>query len=222
MAAPSPWLLWQLADSAFPAGGLGHSGGWEAAAQLGELRRGNLEPFLLASLGQFRQATLPLALEAHRQPARFAELDATAETFLTNHVARHASRQQGRSFLAAAEQSFGPGALTAFREQLLQTQGPGHFAPVSGVVLRLLEVDTESAVRLLLFNQLRSWLAAAVRLGVVGPLEAQRCLFRVQPAAEETARASLALTLDDLAQTAPLLDLWQGVQDRLYSRLFQT
>ena len=28
--------------------------------------------------------------------------------------------------------------------------------------------------------------------------------------------------LRDVAQTAPLLDLWQGAQDRLYSRLFQT
>ena len=27
---------------------------------------------------------------------------------------------------------------------------------------------------------------------------------------------------EHLAQTAPLLDLWQGGQDRLYSRLFQS
>jgi urease accessory protein UreF len=32
----------------------------------------------------------------------------------------------------------------------------------------------------------------------------------------------LDLTLDDLVQTAPLLDVWQGAQDRLYSRLFQS
>jgi urease accessory protein UreF len=30
------------------------------------------------------------------------------------------------------------------------------------------------------------------------------------------------LSLDDLAQTTPLLDVWQGAQDRLYSRLFQS
>ena len=30
------------------------------------------------------------------------------------------------------------------------------------------------------------------------------------------------LTLDDIAQTSPLLDIWQGAQDRLYSRLFQS
>jgi urease accessory protein UreF len=30
------------------------------------------------------------------------------------------------------------------------------------------------------------------------------------------------LSLNQIAQTAPLLDLWQGAQDRLYSRLFQS
>jgi len=31
-----------------------------------------------------------------------------------------------------------------------------------------------------------------------------------------------SLSLDDIAQTAPSLELWQGAQDRLYSRLFQS
>jgi urease accessory protein UreF len=30
------------------------------------------------------------------------------------------------------------------------------------------------------------------------------------------------LSMDDAAQTAPLIDLWQASHDRLYSRLFQS
>ena len=30
------------------------------------------------------------------------------------------------------------------------------------------------------------------------------------------------LKVEDIAQTAPLLEIWQGAQDRLYSRLFQS
>jgi urease accessory protein UreF len=45
---------------------------------------------------------------------------------------------------------------------------------------------------------------------------------RLSSLAEEMAERSAAFALNDLAQAAPLLDLWQGAQDRLYSRLFQS
>jgi urease accessory protein len=72
------------------------------------------------------------------------------------------------------------------------------------------------------FNQLRSALAAAVRLNIVGPMEAQVLMHRLAPKAEAILNTCIHLTPDDIAQTAPLLDLWQGTQDRLYSRLFQS
>ena len=72
------------------------------------------------------------------------------------------------------------------------------------------------------FNHLRSVLAAAVRLNIVGPMEAQTLQHRLSPKADEVLQRCNSLTLNDLVQTAPLLDLWQGAQDRLYSRLFQS
>jgi urease accessory protein len=77
-------------------------------------------------------------------------------------------------------------------------------------------------VRLFFFHHLRGLLAAAVRLNIVGPMEAQTLQHRLTPQAEAILCRSESLTLDDLAQPAPLLDLWQGAQDRLYSRLFQS
>src|SRR5262249_18660977 len=98
----------------------------------------------------------------------------------------------------------------------------GHFAPVFGIVTRQLSIGRLSAVRLFCFNHLRGLLAAAVRLNIVGPMEAQSLQHRMASQAEEVVRNSDSLSLEDLAQTAPLLDLWQGTQDRLYSRLFQS
>jgi urease accessory protein len=72
------------------------------------------------------------------------------------------------------------------------------------------------------FNQLRSVLAAAVRLNIVGPMAAQMLQQRAVTMADKIMVRCESLTLDDLAQTSPLLDLWQGAQDRLYSRLFQS
>jgi urease accessory protein UreF len=72
------------------------------------------------------------------------------------------------------------------------------------------------------FIQLRGMVSATVRLNIVGPLEAQSIQHGLSARAEEVAGESDNLTLDGIAQTAPLLDLFQGTQDRLYSRLFQS
>ena len=73
-----------------------------------------------------------------------------------------------------------------------------------------------------MFLHLRGAVASAVRLNVVGPLKAQALEYRFGPRCEALLARCLDFTLDDLAQTAPLLDIWQGTQDRLYSRLFQS
>ena len=219
MSAQDQWLLWQLADSAFPAGSFGHSGGLEAAWQLGEVTSSDsLENYARSALQQLPRASLPFVLDAHAAPARFAELDRLCDTFLSNHVANRGSRLLGKSFIVAAEQSFPSAALTDFRRAAHFT----HLAPAFGVIARLLEVDRASTARLFTFINLRGLLASAVRLGIIGPLEAQRLQFKLSPTAESTAQTSLEFTTADIAHTAPLLDIWQGAHDRLYSRLFQT
>ena len=226
----SDFLLWQLADSAFPTGGFAHSSGLEAAWQHGEVcHRDDLASFLKASLHQLGDAALPFVTAAHDEPERLAEFDQLCDAFTTNHVANRASRAQGRALLAAVERIFPerrpPTRLVDSNLQHRagsETGAPNHFAPVFGAVMRGLEIPRQTTTRLFFFNHLRGVLAAAVRLNIVGPMEAQTIQHRLASKAEETLQHCESLTLDDIAQTAPLLDLWQGAQDRLYSRLFQS
>ena len=210
----SDLLLWQLADSAFPTGGFGHSGGLEAAWQHGQVARTDLPGFFETSLRQCGRAAIPFVTVTHAEPERLLEFDRLAEAFLTNHVANRASRLQGRAFWTAATRAFLPDLATP--------PGLCHLAAVFGLLTRRLQIDSDSAVRLFLFLHLRGLVSSAIRLGVVGPLEAQGIQHRLAPALESIAARATTFTLDDLAQTAPLLDLWQGAQDRLYSRLFQS
>ncbi len=231
---PSDFLLWQLADSAFPTGGFAHSLGLEAAWQHGEVRnRGELVSFVEAGLHQLGRTALPFVSAAHAEPERVEEFDHLCEAFTTNHVANRASRAQGRAFLVAVERIFLVGQASrlspsANPENINMETGKMpvlrfcHFACVFGVALRKLDVPSDITNRLFFFNHLRGVLAAAVRLNIVGPMEAQTLQYNLTPKVEAIIKNCESLTLDDIAQTSPLLDLWQGAQDRLYSRLFQS
>ena len=91
-----------------------------------------------------------------------------------------------------------------------------------GVASGAMGLCDRRTARLFLFFALRGQVSAAVRLGIVGPLEAQAVQHSLSRKAERLADAALSILPDDAAQTAPLLELWQGAQDRLYSRLFQS
>jgi urease accessory protein len=227
-AAPSPakqndWLLWQLADSAFPTGGFAHSGGLEAAWQHGEVRNsGELASFIDASLHQFGHGSLPFMTAAHDRPEDFLEIDRLCESFISNHVANRASRLQGKALLTSAERIFATAALQHLHRTVDLETSPAHLAPVFGAMAHSFEICREAAARLFLFLHLRGLISSAVRLGIVGPLEGQGLQYRFATQAEEQLAAHLRLSLDDIAQTSPLLELRQGAQDRLYSRLFQS
>jgi len=88
--------------------------------------------------------------------------------------------------------------------------------------MRSLGLRRLQAGRLFFFFHLRGLMAAAIRLGIVGPMEGQSLQHRLGPVAEKILAQCESLPVSEAAQTAPVLEIWQGTQDRLYSRLFQS
>jgi urease accessory protein len=155
------WLLWQLADSAFPTGGFAHSGGLEAAWQHGEIRSADdLASYLEACLGQSVSGMIPFVTAGHDAPGQILESNLRCEAFLSNHVANRASRLQGRAFFNAVSRTFG--ALPS----LATVCDPCHFAPTFGAVTRSLSVSRSTAKQLFAFHSMRTIVSAAVRLGI--------------------------------------------------------
>lgn len=217
------WVVWQLCDSAFPTGGFAHTGGLEAAWQAGWIPSPDaLNRYICTQIQQTASSTGPLVAAVHRDPERFPELDALSDALLSNHVSNRASRAQGRAVARAAGAIFDVPPMPGGSESCAGDRSPLHLAPVFGAVCRRLDVTLDDAVRLYLFMAVRSFTSAAVRLGIVGPSHGQRLQHLMTPRMEELSRRALAIDVEDVASTAPLLDLAQGVQDRLYSRLFQS
>ena len=208
------WLFMQLSDSAFPTGGFAHSAGLEAAHQLGEVQgAAGLEKFLGEALWQTGHGLLPLVNAAFENPDRIVEIDLICDAFLSGHVTNRASRVQGRTFLATCVRSFGIASIKTPNQ---------HYAPIFGAVMNALELDRTSMQRLFLHGTFRSLLSAAIRLGIVGPYQGQQIQSQFSVTLDTILTECGELKMDELAQTAPLLELFQSKHDQLYSRLFQS
>ena len=217
-----PWLLWQLSDSAFPSGAFAHSFRLEAAWQQGEVNAGSLARFVRDGIVQAGYSGVPFVSAAHDDPDALPEIDGRCDAFLRNPVANRASRVQGRAWIGTVERSFPHPGVVSLCDAVRARPMGRHYAPLVGAALRALDVDRSTAARLFLFGVCRGTLSAAVRLGIVGTTDAQRLLAERAEDLDRAVASSIELSVDEAAQTAPLLDLWQASHDRLYSRLFQS
>lgn len=215
------WLTLQLADAAFPAGGLAHAGGLEAALAFRQVTgRTGIQAWIGRSIDAAGELALPLAAAGWDDPEGWPALDLLADAIITGHVANRASRSQGQSFLAAAAGAFADERIVVMRRSALAERRPAHHAPAFGACARLLGLGREEALRLHLHGLMRALVSAAVRLNAIGPLDGQALQHGLAGRAEAAVRRGLELALDDAAAIDPVLDVVQGCQDRLYSRLF--
>jgi urease accessory protein len=220
-AVTDDWRILQWLDSAFPAGALAHSAGLEAAWQAGEVpNAAALQHYLVVAMRQAGRLSVPTVCGVCRASEDFEWLDRDYDLLLTNHIANRASRAQGQAMLSTATKVFDRPALIAARARIRSTSQPAHFPAVFGLVAGTLELSPERAAGLFLFVTLRSALSAAVRLGIIGPLEAQAIQHDLSAIGQAIAAESARLSPEDAAQVSPITEILQGTADRLYSRLF--
>jgi urease accessory protein len=204
--------------------------------------------FLRLSLSTLASTALPYVLAGYRSPADIETLDNDFDASTPCTVARRASVAQGRALLAVWERSYkmqyspthanvsgedssptrssaAADALTSFSATLRKCDLiNAHLAPLWGLVTCVLDVPLRESAYLFLFSHARTVVSAAVRASVMGPYQAQAELANIE--LQERIRGLVdegwERSIEDAGQSVPVMDLWVGRHEKLYSRIFNS
>ncbi|RMZ81544.1 hypothetical protein DV737_g2521, partial [Chaetothyriales sp. CBS 132003] len=100
----------------------------------------------------------------------------------------------------------------------------GHLAPLWGCMCKALGLSAQETAYLFVFNHAKGVISAAVRASVMGPYMAQSMLAsgHLEQSIRNTLERVWFVRPDDAGQVVPLMDLWLGRHEMLYSRIFNS
>ncbi len=224
MTAPAHlFLLLQHGDTFFPSGAVSFSWGLEGAFNEAWVGSSNeLAEFLELQLRN-RWATADRAFvhAAHEQstdPAAIAELDQLLEAMTLPEEQRLGSRRAGGALLLAHEKLATPGAAD-YRRRQRSGDVLGHLAVVHGMLCAGLGLSAEESAVLSAYTCCSGLLGAAVRLGLVGHVDAQRILARAGPLIAELTDPPPP-EADEATSFTPRHDLAAICHESQHERLF--
>ena len=238
LSISSTHFLLLLADSALPLGSFAFSSGLES--YLAHNRRASsFSAFLPGSLSSYGSTSLPFVLAAHRDPSRLNELDDALDAAIICTVGRRASVAQGRALLSIWERSFRQVTKHADAEAralkdfatLLRKEpeedvpfASAHLAPLFGVVCAILGLSLRQTAYVFMLSHAKALVSAAVRASMFGPYQAQKVLAgdAVQQWIDVVIDREWNTVPEEAGQTVPVMDLWIGRHEILYSRIFNS
>ena len=218
--------LFQITDSAFPLGSFAFSYGLESMAKLGRIKDvPDFKKYLLNVLAQISSSEMPFLNSAYRcVPGEFHTLVAVfkrLEAFITIPCIHKASITQGRSLLQIVKAVYPEHNFHQFASWLQQHDIPTHYAPIFGTVSRAIGLTHLQALSAYAYMALRDQVSAAVRLGLLGPHEAQAILGEALGQVNMNIHRAKDLEYNQAFKVAVALEIAQARHPNLYSHLFQ-
>ncbi|GJE18638.1 urease accessory protein UreF [Methylobacterium marchantiae] len=225
----------QQADSTFPSGSFAFSNGIEGLAALGERIGGEgfggeglsraIEVVLRHRWAGSDRVALILSHRAGNDIDRLAAIDAAIEAATIAEPMRTGSRRNGAALLATHSRLGTPGAED-LRQAVRDRRLLGHLPIVQGTLWRALGLGEGAVAQIAGYQAAAGCVTAAIRLGIVGAIEAQRILTALLPILAEVAGRPLPESdpgeEDEIVLTAftPLIEIAAARHARADLRLF--
>ncbi|CAK7567327.1 MAG: hypothetical protein SEPTF4163_005290 [Sporothrix epigloea] len=198
-------------------------------------------PFVLAAYDAALTAAPSSIISINTFTAALTLLDDTYDATIICTVGRRASVAQGRALLSVWERAFSPALivppmgdpLRPFAQLVKQTSNPApgtlseasaHMPPLFGAVAAFAGLERRQAADVFVLSHIKALLSAAVRANLLGPYQAQRLLASnlVQKLATKSVDDTWDVPVEEAGQTVPVVDLWMGRHEMLYSRIFNS
>jgi urease accessory protein len=218
--------LMQLADSFFPSGMFGLSGGLEALVKTGRVKNGNDVLRFIRQQIKFQLvpcdcAVLLEVMGAAKKGdiARAAAADDRCYSMKLVREVRTASARSGRQLLSCLVNMADDRFAKKFYAKVEARESAGTYPACLGVAANALGIPDKSALRMTLYSYCVSIVGSAVRLGIITHIEGQRILTQL---ASDVNSAKPEKNTRELWQLTPLAEILQMQHEQDDSRMFIT
>lgn len=218
--------LMQLADSFFPSGMFGLSGGMESFVKSGRVKNGNDVLYFIRQQMKFQIlpcdcAVLSAVMKAakKRDIAGGVAADNKCYSMKLVREVRIASSRSGRQLLSTLVQMTNDKFAIKFYAKVEAKESAATYPACLAVAAYTLRIPEKSALRMMLYSYCVSIVGSAVRLGVISHIEGQSVLTQL---AGDVNSAKAARNTADLWQLAPLAEILQMQHEQDDLRMFIT
>ncbi len=220
------FLLLQMADSAFPTGAFAYSSGLEAMVEFGLVQNEEeLSEYIFDFTRQAIAFELPFLSSFYNMADKPDELKPALQTYDASFVTAgmyEGSLNLGKNWMRILqevimeEKSYLP-----VQQFLKKTALPGHFLFVAVLSMKAMGFGKEKIKTFFISSIIRDQVSAAIRLGVIGPMQGHSIQFLVY---SQLSGNGSSITEEDYRRarrTGFITDVAQMLQKNVYSKLFK-
>ena len=218
----------QLSDSFFPTGAYTMSNGLEALFKKKKIKerelQGIIQVFLEWQIGPADCCALGSAYESAAKSDLAGVLAADDALFSMKLVqeVRSASARSGSQLVRCVRAFSEDKILDGYAGAIKNGKATGVYPVAFAVACAALYIPKQEAGAMMLYSFCVSMAGAALRLGAIDHVAAQKMLHGLKPVIAKTARENIGRPLGSMWQFAPALDILQMEHEQMDSKMFIT